>query len=67
MYILKDSLNGLGEKSDNWISTFYWLYFLPFRYFLPVLRIYLTLMRIRILDPRWKKMDPDPGHFFKIY
>ena len=26
-------------------------------------------MRIRILDPHWKKMDPDPGHeyFFKIY
>ena len=24
-------------------------------------------MRIRILDPQWKKMDPDPGHFFKIY
>jgi len=26
-------------------------------------------MRIRILDPHWKKIDPDPdpGHFFKIY
>ena len=26
-------------------------------------------MRIRSLDPKWKKMDPDPGHehFFKIY
>jgi len=33
----------------------------------PVLRIHLILMRIRILDPHWKKMDPDPGHFFKIY
>ena len=22
---------------------------------------------IRILDLHWKKMDPDPGHFFKIY
>ena len=22
---------------------------------------------IRILDLPWKKMDPDPGHFFKIY
>ena len=34
-----------------------------------VLRIHLILMRIRIqiLDPHWKKMDPDPGHFFKIY
>jgi len=21
---------------------------------------------LRILDPHWKKMDPDPGHFFKI-
>ena len=21
-------------------------------------------MRIRILDPHWNKMDPDPGHFF---
>jgi len=26
-----------------------------------VLRIHL------ILDPHWKKMDPDPGHFFQIY
>ena len=28
-------------------------------------------MRIRILDPHWKKMDPDPdpdpGYLFKIY
>ena len=36
-----------------------------------VLRIQLILMRIRIriLDPHWKKMDPDsdPGFFFKIY
>ena len=26
-------------------------------------------MRIRILDPHWEKMDPNPGHehFFKIY
>ena len=24
-------------------------------------------MRIRILDPDWKKIDPDPGNFFKIY
>ena len=35
-----------------------------------VLRIHLVFMRIRIriLDPHWKKMDPDPepGHFFKI-
>ena len=40
-----------------------------------VLRIQLILMRI--LDPHWKKMDPDPdpnldpdpdpGYFFKIY
>ena len=21
------------------------------------------MIRIRILDPHWKKMDPDPGHF----
>ena len=38
---------------------------------LSVLRIHLVLMRIRILDPHWKKLDtdPDPGHeyFFKIY
>ena len=37
----------------------------------PVLRIHLILMRIRIriLDPHWKKMDPDPdpGYLFKIY
>ena len=32
-----------------------------------VLRIYLILMQIRILDPHWKKMKPDPGYFFKIY
>ena len=42
-----------------------------------MLRIHLFLMRIRIriLDPHWKKMDPDPnpdpgldpGHFYKIY
>jgi len=33
----------------------------------PVLRIHLILMRIRIqiLDPHWKKMDP--GLFIKIY
>ena len=30
----------------------------------PVLRIHLILMRIRILNPHWKKMDPDPGYFF---
>ena len=36
----------------------------------PVLRIQLILMRIRILDPHWTKMDPDPnpdldpGYFF---
>ena len=40
-----------------------------------VLRIQLILMRIRILDPHWKKIDPDPnpypdpdpGYFFEIY
>ena len=30
-----------------------------------VLRIQLICMRIRILAPHWKKMDP--GYFFKIY
>ena len=39
--------------------------------FISVLRIQLILIRIRILDPHWKKMDPDPdpdpGYFFKIY
>ena len=29
-------------------------------YFKSVLRIHTILMRIRILDPHWKKMDPDP-------
>ena len=33
----------------------------------PVLRIHIILMRIRIRDPHFKIMDPDPGHFFKIY
>ena len=32
-------------------------------YFIAVLRIHYILMRIRILNPHWKKMDPDPGHF----
>ena len=36
---------------------------------LSVLWIHLILMRmrIRILDPHWKIIDPDPSHFFKIY
>ena len=31
-----------------------------------LVRIHLILMRIRILilDPHWKKMDPDPVNFF---
>ena len=34
-----------------------------------MLRIHLILtrIRIRILDPHWKEMDPDPDNFFKIY
>ena len=34
-----------------------------------VLRINLILIRIRILDPHWKNMDPDPdpGHFLKKF
>ena len=34
----------------------------------PVLRIHLILMRFRILDPHWEKIDPDPGHehFLKV-
>ena len=32
-----------------------------------MLRIYLILIRIQILDPYWKKMDPDPYNFFQIY
>ena len=34
-----------------------------------LLRIHLILIRLRILDPHWKTMDPDPGHehFLKIY
>ena len=28
-----------------------------------VLRIHLILMRIRIFDPHWKKMDPDPAGY----
>ena len=35
--------------------------------YMNVLRIHLILMRIRILDPHWKKIDPDPGNFQKIY
>ena len=33
----------------------------------PVLMNLLILMRIRILDPHWKKINPDPGYFYKIY
>ena len=43
------------KKDEQVVSTF----------FVPVLRIHLILMRI--LDPHLKKMDPDPGYFFKIY
>ena len=34
-----------------------------------MLRVHLILIRIRILDPHWKKMDPDPdpGHFFMLF
>ena len=32
-----------------------------------MLWIQLILMRIRILDPHWKIIYPDPGQFFKIY
>ena len=34
-----------------------------------VLRIHLILMWIRILDPHWKKTDPDPvpGYLIEIY
>ena len=36
--------------------------------FCPLLRIHLILMQIRILDPHWKKMDPDPnpGHEYLL-
>ena len=35
----------------------------------PGLRIHFNFMRIRIVNPHWKKIDPDPdpGYFFKIY
>ena len=35
--------------------------------FCPVIRIHLILMRIRILDPHWKKMDPGHEPFFQVY
>ena len=43
--------------------------FFQFPSLFSVLRIHSIFMRIRILDPHWKKIDPDPdpGHFFKIY
>jgi len=36
--------------------------------FVSVLRLHLILIQIwiGILDPHWKKMDPDPAYFFKI-
>ena len=48
---------------------------LVFGWLVAVLRIQLILMRIMIMDPHWKKLDPepnqdldpDPGYFFKIY
>ena len=53
------------------LYIFFLIYF-PNSFFcdMSVLRIHLILMRIRILDPYWKKLDPDPnpdpdpGHFF---
>ena len=52
--------------TQNWININ--IYYLSPK---PVLRIHLILMRIqiRILDPYWKKMDPnpDPGQFFNLY
>ena len=57
----KDSLYGLQTGfMDLWYNVWQ----------IPVLRIHLILMRIRIriLDPHWKKkIDSDPGHFLKIY
>ena len=41
------------------------------RFIVPVPKIHLILMWIRILVTHWEKMDPDPnpnpGHFLKIY
>ena len=35
--------------------------------FYAMLRIHFILMRIRIQDPHWKKMDYDPGQFLKTF
>ena len=50
---------------ENIWNLYAWTYISAYQ----VLRIHFILMRIRILEPHWKKLDPDPGHkhFFKIY
>jgi len=45
---------GIFQSSLNWS-------------FISVLRKHLICMQIQILDPGWKKMDPDPSYLFKIY
>ena len=51
------------------ISTFFSLCPPHGEYFYAVLRIQLILMRIRIriLDPHWKKMDPNPDPNYWIF
>ena len=56
----------LREKNCCWIRTEVYTGYRCESGMQSGLRIHLILMRIRILDPHCKKMDPDPGHFFKI-
>ena len=53
----------LAKFNKDQICTMFTYYM-----FLSVLRFHLNLMRIQILDPQWKKMDPDRdlGHFLKF-
>ena len=58
---IKQSIYEYRCESD----TIYYKQQLDDNPFKPVLRIHSILMWIRILDPHWKKMDPDPQHCFK--
>ena len=67
---MKWEFANLGEV-ERGVKHDYYLIFdekvMVYLLFISVLNIHLILMRIRILDPHWKKMDtdPDPGDFFK--
>ena len=52
-------VNASTCRTGKQVGDLLFLIFLLFFLLQSVLRIQLILMRIRILDPHWKKMDPD--------